>query len=332
MFSYGTKEYTLTVGSEVGLEDVLTSLGLNGEVTAAQVSNAALFTVKKDADDQWNVKALRKFSTPEWMKLTIGGREYTISAAGDQVISLKVMVMVYDMDSYQEYNYDFPNLSTELTVKDFKLLVAEKSGINWEKLFTGNVWLIDGPGNAIDSTPLYQCGFLPAEDDNRDPIPGWGNVVIYIAKATVIDGSGQYYPKTGLSYVPEWKPGTTLKLLADVNLGYSGLEIKEGTADNPMILDLNGFELSYGSEDKNIKIEGGALKLIDSSKAGTGKIVGREGANYAGITVSNSSNSYFEMAGGTIEGFRNGVELLADGLGDEWFRSQCLAVRPCRTL
>ena len=147
VFSYGTKEYTLTVGSEVRLEDVLTSLGLNGEVTAAQVSNAALFTVKKDADDQWNVKALRKFSTPEWMKLTIGGREYTISAVGNQVISLKVMV--YDMDSNQEYNYGFPNLSTELTVKDFKLLVAEKSGINWEKLFIGNV---DGPGNAIDST------------------------------------------------------------------------------------------------------------------------------------------------------------------------------------
>jgi len=59
-------------------------VGLSGEVTAVSVSNSALFSATKNADNQWLITAHRAFDTKEWMKVTINGVVHEIAVTDSQ--------------------------------------------------------------------------------------------------------------------------------------------------------------------------------------------------------------------------------------------------------
>ncbi len=76
-FTYGDMEYVLPGDSVVALSDILTYVGLQGEVSAASVSNPSLFNAYQD-NGVWYVSAQMPFVTNEWMIVNISGIDYTI--------------------------------------------------------------------------------------------------------------------------------------------------------------------------------------------------------------------------------------------------------------
>ena len=77
-FTYKTLTYVIEGGAKVALADILTAVGLTGEVTAAEVSDSTLFEVSNEGGE-WVVKSHRPFSTTEWMKVTVNGIVYEIT-------------------------------------------------------------------------------------------------------------------------------------------------------------------------------------------------------------------------------------------------------------
>ena len=76
-FTYGNMEYVLPGDSVVALSDILTYVGLQGEVSAASVSNPSMFNAYQD-NGVWYVSALNPFVSSEWMVVNISGVDYTI--------------------------------------------------------------------------------------------------------------------------------------------------------------------------------------------------------------------------------------------------------------
>jgi len=76
-FTYETKQYVMNGDTTVALSDILSYVGLTGEVSAVSVSDESLFSVSKESGE-WIVTAHQAFHTDEWMKVTIEGVEYEI--------------------------------------------------------------------------------------------------------------------------------------------------------------------------------------------------------------------------------------------------------------
>ena len=81
-FTYNNLEYVLPGNTSVSMSEILTAVGLTGEVTAAEVSDASLFSAS-DVTGEWIVTAHQAFSTTEWMKVTISGVVYEITVTDD---------------------------------------------------------------------------------------------------------------------------------------------------------------------------------------------------------------------------------------------------------
>ena len=77
-FTYDAKQYVLQGDTSVAMSEILSAIGLTGDVTAAEVSDDSLFTVS-NATGEWIVTALQPFSTTEWMNVTINGVTYAIT-------------------------------------------------------------------------------------------------------------------------------------------------------------------------------------------------------------------------------------------------------------
>ena len=81
-FTYNTLEYVLPGDSSVAMSEILTTLGLAGEVTAVEISDTSLFSASNETGE-WIVTAHQAFDTTEWMKVTINGVVYEIRVTDD---------------------------------------------------------------------------------------------------------------------------------------------------------------------------------------------------------------------------------------------------------
>ena len=123
------------------------------------------------------------------------------------------------------------------------------------------------------------------------------------------------------------KAGDVIKLTGDVEAkATENVRISGGAENNPVVLDLNGHTLTVTGEYDYLEVYRGALKIRDSSAAGTGtlnmsgylKVYGSElflesgtldvrgsagGAPYAyyGYAIVIDRNAAFTMTGGTIK-------------------------------
>lgn len=84
-FTYDGKEYVLPGDDLVRLDEVLTAIGITGEIEDAEVSNNALFEAHNSWDGYWYVYALNPFDTTEWMKVTVDGVVYEIVVTDDLI-------------------------------------------------------------------------------------------------------------------------------------------------------------------------------------------------------------------------------------------------------
>ncbi|MBQ6018071.1 MAG: InlB B-repeat-containing protein [Clostridiales bacterium] len=83
-FTYGTMTYVLPGDSEVKLSDVLSYVGLSGEVTVASGSNDELFSVTKESGE-WMIHSHQPFNTEEKLSVTINGIVYEIIVTDSNV-------------------------------------------------------------------------------------------------------------------------------------------------------------------------------------------------------------------------------------------------------
>ena len=86
-FTYNHLEYVLPGDTSVPMSEILAALNLSGEVTAARVSDKALFNAKQDGGE-WIVEALQPFTSTEWMKVTINGIVYKITVTDSLILSV----------------------------------------------------------------------------------------------------------------------------------------------------------------------------------------------------------------------------------------------------
>ena len=81
-FTYNDLQYVLDGDSAVELGPILLSLGLNGNASAVETSNTALFEAYVD-NGIWYVRANTAFTSTEWMRVTIDGIDYLITVTDD---------------------------------------------------------------------------------------------------------------------------------------------------------------------------------------------------------------------------------------------------------
>ena len=77
-FTYNTLEYVLPGDSSVAMSEIISTLGLTGEVEAVSISDTSLFSASNETGE-WIVTAHQAFFTTEWMKVTINGMVYEIT-------------------------------------------------------------------------------------------------------------------------------------------------------------------------------------------------------------------------------------------------------------
>ncbi len=78
-FAYGSLTFSIEGGSSADLYEILDALGIElADVSAVTISDAGLFSASQ-VGDAWVISSHRAFQTVEWMRITMGGREYEIT-------------------------------------------------------------------------------------------------------------------------------------------------------------------------------------------------------------------------------------------------------------
>ena len=86
-FSYDQLEYVLPGDASVALNEILDAVGLSGAVRDVTFSSPDLLSLTLE-NNEWYVRALKPFSTTEWMKVNLSGAEYEITVTDDQTITV----------------------------------------------------------------------------------------------------------------------------------------------------------------------------------------------------------------------------------------------------
>ncbi len=89
-FTYHELQYVMEGDSTINLNEILNTIGLEGEVSDVECSNEELFSVSKDGDD-WTVTAHQAFDSEEWMDIIINGIVYRIVVTDNNLSKLIVM-------------------------------------------------------------------------------------------------------------------------------------------------------------------------------------------------------------------------------------------------
>ncbi|AVM69160.1 hypothetical protein C3V36_07840 [Lachnospiraceae bacterium oral taxon 500] len=150
-FTYGNMQYVLAGDSTIDLSEILAKVGLSGEVTAVSVSNSALFSATKNADNQWLITAHRAFDTKEWMKVTINGVVHEI-AVTDSQHPLTVTGGTEHVDyEWRDYGY----IETLNNHSAFKVEIRKKYILH---ILTSKAMVIEGDATKFKETDGILAG------------------------------------------------------------------------------------------------------------------------------------------------------------------------------
>ena len=136
-FTYNGLEYVLPGNTSISLDEILKTLGLSGEVTAAEISDESLFSVSEESGE-WIVTAHKAFSTTEWMKVTLDGIDYEIKVTDDPIgIDLYTLTLNANCDDVSSQVMPNQTSGTVITLPAF-----DRSGYvfaGWAESATGEV-------------------------------------------------------------------------------------------------------------------------------------------------------------------------------------------------
>ena len=159
-FTYGTMTYVLPGDSEVKLSDVLSYVGLSGEVTAASGSNDELFSVTKESGE-WMIHSHQPFNTEEKLSVTINGIVYEIIVTDSNVSGTIYASSLTDNDSLV--------LTGDTTlVMDVNKSLKSISGGYALTVQGGNTLTINSSSNAITVSTLTITSNVQATSSSSD--------------------------------------------------------------------------------------------------------------------------------------------------------------------
>ena len=183
-FTYDNLQYVLNGDESIPLSTILNTVGLTGEVTAAEVSDTDLFTVSNN-DGEWIVTALQAFSTAEWMKVTINSMIYEIVVTDDiHSYNLWVGGVLVTSEKLTGDNWYFVPDTNTLTLDGvnitdgYKNSRDEKYGI----FYVGNNALnieLKGSNQIGSEQPSLTYGIYSESNDAAIKICGSGNLTVY---------------------------------------------------------------------------------------------------------------------------------------------------------
>ena len=155
-FTYNNLEYVLPGSTSVPMSDILSAVGLTGEVTAAEVSDASLFSVSNETGE-WIVTAHQPFSTTEWMKVTINDVVYEITVTDDSMVSVTYVRQEWNGAEVVSTSIteNIPVVPTDGSMTSGKYYLNSNVTVNNRVLLTGSTELILGDGYTLDVKGLY---------------------------------------------------------------------------------------------------------------------------------------------------------------------------------
>jgi len=175
-FTYNSLQYVLPGDSSAAMSEILSEVGLSGEVSAVEISDTNLFSASNETG-KWVVTAHQAFSTTEWMKVTIGGIVYEIQVTDDDSIVNLEMGYTLTLDE----NYSGALARKYENVTSMELPSLTRSGY----LFQG--WAESATGNVV-----YKAGDSITLTSDKTLFAVWGTVTSLIGGIPVSNGGYVY--------------------------------------------------------------------------------------------------------------------------------------------
>ncbi len=178
-FTYANLQYVLSGDDSIPLVDILTSIGLTGEVSEVSVSDDSLFSAIKNDSGEWMMYALKPFDTTEWLKVVIDGIEYEITVTDSRDTSewigsgtlsdpwkiktaANLKKLADDVNSGDSYSGCYFILANDIDLGSVCGASVGGAEVNWPSIgssdhitFYGN---FDGDGHSITGLYINQSG------------------------------------------------------------------------------------------------------------------------------------------------------------------------------
>ena len=277
-FTYNNLEYVLPGNTSVSMSEILSTVGLTGEVTAVEISDESLFSASNETGE-WIVTAHQAFSTTEWMKVTINDVVYEVTVTDtDGVLYIERSwdgTKVVEETKYADNVTPVPS-DGKMTSGWYYLSNDVKKDGRVESI-KGDVYLILGDGKTLDVKGLY--------------VPSGSTLTIY----GQTNGTGKIYTHPGGG--------------AGIG-GYSG-------HDNGNIVIHGGTIQAKGADHcaaigSNDDREGGSITIYGGTVTANG---GSYGAGIGGGRYCSGGN--ITIYGGTIKAIGGKSDGAAIGGGEE---------------
>ncbi|MBQ7147356.1 MAG: hypothetical protein IJR96_01255 [Pseudobutyrivibrio sp.] len=117
-FTYNNLQYVMNGDTTVALSDILTTVGLSGNIESAESGNPELFAVDKQGD-AWIVTAKQAFSSEESLKVKLDGVEYVIVVTDAESYNLWVGTTQVTSDTTSGSGWSYDHSTTTLTLNGF---------------------------------------------------------------------------------------------------------------------------------------------------------------------------------------------------------------------
>ncbi len=277
-FTYDDLQYVLPGDTSVPMSEILTALGLTGEVTQVTISDTGLFSASNETGE-WIVTAHQAFSTDEWMKVTINEIEYTIAVTDDLgITSWAGLQAALNAGGTVTLTHDITAADGDscLEVPDGMTVTLDLNGHTIDRGLTGEGKTAQDNGNVI----TVQGNLTLIDSGTGGTITG-GNTY------SNLNGGGVYVNTDGKFTM---SGGT----ISGNNSDYYGGGVYVNTGGT--------FDMSGGTISSNTAVRGGGVCVAGGAftMSDNGTISGNTTRSDGGGVCVNGGT--FEMTGGTISG------------------------------
>ena len=263
-FTYGDITYEMDGGGEVDLGQVMEYLGLIGAITSVEVSNPELLSAQYE-NDFWILRSLAPFQTEEWLKVCIGGVEFTVK--------------VTDPQRYPPYPYTGnPPIPGVVMGGDDGTLTANAPASTIQILFD----VVNDVSNAVPTIISSDPGFVTiptsqvyfSENGMGNAMDGNGLFVVYdnnapgALRSTLSSSSDNFFPGELFKFVYPNAAILADGSFADVVMTYSNLHIALQT--NCLVPDPRRQLLSLAGQKPDAKRYPGGSEHPDHAKRAAG--------------------------------------------------------------
>ena len=316
-FTYNNLQYVLNGDESIPLSTILNTVGLTGEVTAAEVSNDSLFTVSNN-NGQLVVTALQAFTSTEWMKVTINdvvyeivvtdAISYNLWVGGVQVTSANANNILGNNTASYDAESNTLTLNGVAINSGYEYATSKYAGIYYTGSSPLNIALTGQ--NKIKGDIDFDIGICSTDPSAVMTISGTGTLDVYGSELGI----------SGISDVII--DGATVVATASetIGMGGSGIYSNEGNITiNGGMVKASGYNGIY-SPDGDVSISD--CKVEATSTTGDGIYVhsGEIAISDAEVTASCYedaiySNGNIEISNSTVTAESTAAELPEHGYG-----------------